>query len=162
MLTIGRMVGDRCEVVHHVAWSGAEFGSMVAEAAELCRRWGVGRLAVDATGMGAPLAAQLEKQRGLVVERFVFGRVSKADLGFAMLAAVDGGRLTMYRDDGSHESTACWRELRACRATFESHGRMTWSAPAGGHDDYVASLGLCLRAAVGLGAPRVAMGRSRG
>ncbi len=162
VLTIGRVVEERCEVVRHLAWIGAEFGVMVAEVVELCRRWAVGRLTVDATGMGAPLAAQLEKERGLVVERFVFGRASKAELGFGMLAAVDGGRLRLYRDDGSPESVACWRELRECRASYQGHGRMTWGAPAGAHDDYVASLGLCLRAAERLGAPRTAMGRSRG
>lgn len=53
VLTIGRVVEERCEVVHHVAWKGAEFGPMVAEVGEICRRWGVGRLVVDATGMGA-------------------------------------------------------------------------------------------------------------
>jgi hypothetical protein len=160
VLTIARVAEGRCEVVEHATWRGADFGRVTGEVSEICRAWRIARLVADATGLGSPLADELVKTLGEhLVERFVFTAGSKSDLGFAMVAAARMAGLRLYRDDGSADSTACWRELRECRARFHGHTRMSWEAPAGLHDDYVASLALCLRAVGGIGAPRVAQGR---
>jgi len=136
----------------------SEVGTAVVR---LAGHWRIERLAVDATGLGQPLARELERELGERVDAVNFTGSVKSELGYALLAAVRSGRLKLYRDDGSRESRSCRAELAACRARF-SGPAMRWAAPAGGHDDYAVSLALCLRAAEGLGVPRVAVGRFRG
>ena len=92
----------------------------------------------------------------------VFTAGEKSVMGYDMLAAAGTGRLSVYQADGSADSNACRRELRECTAEFAPGGHLRWAAPSGRHDDYVASLALCLRAANGVGAPRVALGRRAG
>ena len=161
VLTIARVRGDRCEVVQHVAWQSAAFATVVTGVLELMRQWRTERLCTDATGMGAPLTAQLAASLGARVEPFVFSEPSKSQLGYDLIAAIDTGRLALYRDDGSAEATACSAELRDCRSRLRGHSQLRWEAPAGGHDDYVASLALCLHAAGTAPGPKVATGRRR-
>lgn len=162
VLTIARVTaGGACEVVDHVAWRGAAFATVVAEVVAAARQWQIERLCADATGMGAPLVEQLSGQLGARVEPFVFGATSKSELGYALIAAAETGRLRLYAEDGSSEAHLCEDELRACRANLHMRQTLQWQAPAGGHDDFIASLALCLRAATALPAPRVALGRRR-
>jgi hypothetical protein len=56
---------------------------------------------------------------------------------------------------------ALWSELAACRADRQANLRLKWHAPAGLHDDCVASLALTFRASQTAGAPRLARGRTR-
>ncbi len=161
VLTIARVAAGRCEVVAHVAWRSAAYMRMQSGVIEAARAWRLERISADATGMGAPIIAQLESELGpRVVERVVFGAISKSDLGYALLAAVNGGRLALHKGEGDAHLLRCLAELRECRSGFRPNRQLWWEAPSGGHDDYVASLALCLHAANGLGAERVARGRS--
>ena len=161
MLTIARLGVNGCEVVEHVAWRGAAFTTVVAGVVEVARQWRLERLCADATGMGAPLVSRIGELAGRRVEPFVFSATSKSELGYALIAAAETGRLRLYADDGSAEARLCREELRACRANLHSRQSIQWAAPAGGHDDFVASLALCLHAAMGVPAPRIATGRRR-
>lgn len=160
VLTVARADGRRCEVVEHVAWRGAPFERVEREVAALARVWRLGRLSVDATGMGAPLAAGLQRELGPIVEAVTFTAAVKSALGYAFLAAVESGRLALYRDDGSPEALACRLELRACRSFVRTGAQLAWGDDRG-HDDFAVSLALCLRAAESAPAERVAVGRSR-
>ena len=168
VLTIARVTardggaGVGCEVVEHVAWRSRPFAEVVAGCVAVARTWRFEMLCVDATGMGAPITAQLSDALGTRVRPVVFTAGEKSDLGYEMLAAAGTGRLTLYQADGTPESDACRAELRYCTAEFAPGGRLRWSAPGGRHDDFVASLALCLRAAKSAGAPRVAHGRRPG
>ncbi|MBA4179831.1 MAG: hypothetical protein C0506_04510 [Anaerolinea sp.] len=162
VLTIARAAGERCEVVAHVSWQGADFGVLEAGVMAEATRWRLERLCADSTGLGAPIAARVAAQLGdRVIERVVFTAQSKSELGYALLAAANTGRITLHSDDGSPELGRCLRQLRECRAGYRLNRQMWWEAPPGGHDDYVASLVLCLRAAEGLGPSRMARGRGR-
>jgi hypothetical protein len=161
VLTIARVTGEGCDVVEHLAWRGAAFASVVRHVVAAAREWRIERLCADATGMGAPLVAQITDQLGARVEPFVFGATSKSDLGYALIAAAETGRLRLYANDGSSEYRICHDELRLCRANLHMRQTIQWQAPAGAHDDFVASLALCLRAATALPPPRVALGRRR-
>ena len=90
----------------------------------------------------------------------VFTAATKSALGYALLAAARTGRLALPRDDGSPQAARCREELAACEATLAPGGRLAWGNDRG-HDDYVVSLALCLRAAESAGPPRVAVGRAR-
>ena len=160
VLTIARAGGDAIEVVEHVAWQGTPMRDIGAAVELLAHHWRIERLVVDATGIGQPLARELERALGDRVEAFIFTGPSKSELGYALLAATRGGRLRLYADDTSAEARACRAELAACRARF-SGPALRWSAPPGSHDDFVVSLALCLRAAASLAPPRVAVGRRR-
>ncbi len=161
VLTIGRVAGSGCEVVEHLSWRGVTFGELEDGVVSAARRWGLGRLAVDATGMGAPFAARLRERLGEGVDPVTFSVRTKSEMGFALLAAARSGRLTLYASDQSGEARACRLELRHCSGRLLPAGKMRWGAAPGAHDDYVASLALCLRAAGDIPGPRLARGRSR-
>lgn len=161
VLTIARIEGRRCEVVAWRAWQSAPLQHIAAEVAQVARAWGFERLAADETGLGAPLVAQLREHLGRIVEGFVFSAASKSSLGWALVGAAGSGRLALPAPDGSPESRAAWDEIRACRRHLRPGGQVAWSAPPGHHDDYVASLALCLHAAETTTPPRIALGRNR-
>jgi hypothetical protein len=159
VLTIARTAGDRCEVVHHLAWQSQSFARLIDELRSVLARWRPVRVVADATGMGGPLCAQLAPVLGDSLEPFTFTAASKSELGYALVAAAGTGRLALYAHDGSSEAAACRHELRSCRAHHAAGGQIRWEAPGGAHDDYVASLALCLRAASNAPPERVARGR---
>lgn len=159
VLTIARVSDGRCEVVAHKSWKSQPFECVIEDLGQIFALWQPARVCADATGMGAPLCARLAPQLGSRLEPFTFSGSSKSELGYALIAAAGTGRLLLYADDGSPESTACRAELRACRASHAPGGLLRWEAPSDEHDDYVASLALCLRAAEHLPRPRVARGR---
>jgi hypothetical protein len=160
VLTIARVADRRCDVVAHIAWDGAPISVVFEAMQQLAAHWRLERLCVDSTGLGQPLAKDLERELGSRVEPVHFSASVKSELGYQLVAAVQSGRLALYADDGTAESLACRSELAACRARF-SGPALQWEAPSGRHDDYAVSLALCVRAADGLGAPRVAVGRHR-
>ena len=142
-------------VVDHVAWAGAPLAALSEQLADLLGRvWRARRVAVDATGLGAGVASFLSAALGPdVVEPVVFSGPAKSRLGYELLAAVNAGRLRVYADDGSPESGAFWAQVRACRREMGAGQTLRFYAPAHeGHDDYVMSLALCVRAAGGAGA----------
>ena len=77
-----------------------------------------------------------------------FTAPAKSDLGFRLLAAVNGGRLKMYRGDSSVAWMLCMDQLEKARAVYRPNRTMGFDVdPARGHDDYLMSLALCLEAA---------------
>lgn len=165
MLTIARVDAGAdgvpvCRVVAERAWRGAPYAAMLDEVRALDERWRFARLCADATGMGAPLAAQLRPALGHRLDEVVFTAASKSALGHALLAAARTGRLLLPRADATAEAARRRAELAACEASLAPGGRLVWGNERG-HDDHVASLALCLRAAETAGPPRVALGRRR-
>lgn len=151
------------EVVEHQAWQGAATEPLLQTLADRLRRvWHVGRVAVDATGLGAPVADLLVSALGRgVVEPVVFTGERKGRLGYALLAAAHAGRLRLYRQDGGAEWAACRAQLALARVAYGSAHAMRFDVdPAEGHDDYLMSLALAVHAAGVDGGPRVARGRT--
>ncbi len=152
------------EVVEHQAWQGAATEMLVAALADRLRSvWRVRRVAVDATGVGAPVAdlliARLGRER---VEAVTFTSERKSRLGFGLLAAALSGRLRFYTPDGSPEHIECRRQLEWARADYREGGAMRFDVdPARGHDDYLMSAALAVYAAGADGGPRIARGMSR-
>lgn len=137
-------------LVRHYAWLGVKHRTIYAELVELLNHWGIARLAVDATGVGAGVASFLESALGEhVVEQVTFSHKTKSDVGFAMLAAVNARRLRMYGStDQPHHAQAFWRQCQ--KATYQAHAgnQIAWGVdPAIDHDDYLVSLALTIHAA---------------
>ena len=166
VLTIARVSGEAStpliEVVEHQAWRGAATEHVIARLADRLKRvWRVRHLAVDATGLGGPIADLLAGRlpRG-VVEPVVFTAERKSRLGFGLLAAAGAGRLRLYRADGSGEASECRRQLSLARAGYRGDRSMQFDVdPADGHDDYLMSLALVVAAARHVRGERIARTR---
>lgn len=156
VVTIGAIMrdehgGSSLRVVDHVWWTGRAQVWQYERLLELWDRWGFAGVAVDASGIGAGIAAFLAARHPDRVESFVFTAPSKSKLAYTMLGMVNTGKLALYSCDGSPEWRECWSEIRACRYWLRSHEQMAWGVPpAEGHDDFVTSLALCCQAAAGL------------
>jgi hypothetical protein len=138
-------------LVEQYEWVGLDYREQYLRLHDLLRGvWNCQHVVIDASGIGAGLAAWLEESLGRpVVESFQFTAASKSALGWDLLAAINTGRLKMYADDGSPESRHFWDELRLARSIHLAHQRMNFFVPPGaGHDDYLMSAALCVRAAL--------------
>ncbi|MDE2968969.1 MAG: hypothetical protein OXT51_02550 [Chloroflexota bacterium] len=147
-------------VVEHYRWTGEPHHALTSALADLLKRtWRCRRVVVDATGLGAGVASGLVKAMGAAVEPFVFTAAGKSQLGFDLLGAVNSGRLTAYAGDGSAEFAEFWREMELAQARYRVSRTMDFFVePSRGHDDYLMSLALMVRAAAA-GQPRTARGR---
>jgi phage FluMu gp28-like protein len=157
----GPSQGATIEVVCHYAWTGTAHTVLYGALVSLLREtWHVRSVAVDATGVGEPVAAFLAGALGPSrVEAVKLSAESKSRLGYALLAAVNGGRLRLYDDPSSNERRECWRQLERCRAVYRANRTLNYFVePRDGHDDYVISLALAV-AAAGEAQPRRARGR---
>lgn len=159
VVTIARVTRDEsgrpvASVVEHVRWTGRDQVWQFENLLRLWERWRLARVCVDASGIGAGLASFLANRYPERTERFVFSAPSKSVLAYTMLAAINTGRLSVYRHDGSDEARALWQEAGACRYSLRAGEQIAWSVPEEeGHDDFVTSLALCCRAAEELPVP---------
>jgi hypothetical protein len=172
VLTIGRarfperraIVQDPAiDVVEHYAFTGEPHDTLLPRLADLLGEvWRVRRVAIDATGLGETIARLLTTALGSdVVRPMKFTAESKSRLGYSLLAAVNGGRLKLYAQDGSLEYRQCQREIERSRAAYRANRTMNFFVDSGeGHDDYLMSLALLVDAATDA-KPRAARGRTR-
>lgn len=147
-------------VVDRRLWLGVPHTALYAQVLDLVRLWQASSLVVDATGIGAGLAAFLGKALGLkehdgmgIVVPFTFSPKSKSDLGWQFLAVIGSGRFKDYVDDGTAETRQFWYEVGACQYEVkEGPGKLlswgVWESPrydglvARGHDDLLISAGM--------------------
>jgi len=125
-------------VVDRRYWTGRPHPQLYGAIVRLAELWGVARIVVDATGVGAGLASFLGRALGRRVEPFVFTASSKSELGWGFLGICSSGRFLDYRDDGGVEWRQFWREVEA--ADYEivegPNKRMRWGvADPAVHDD---------------------------
>ena len=155
----GRLDAPSVRVVEHYRWTGEPHHSLTPALVDLVKRtWRCRRVVVDATGLGAGVASALVKALGGAVEPFVFTAGSKSRLGFELLGAVNTGRVSAYAGDGSPEHVEFWREMELAQARYRVNQTMDFYVDASrGHDDYLMSLALMVRAAAS--PPRTARGR---
>ena len=162
VLTIARVAegeaASEVEVVAHYAWTGAAHTAVQTSVSSLAREWRLQRLVVDATGIGEPVASMLAASLGSArVQAMKLTAESKSSLGYALLTAVNAGRLRLY--GANSEAIECWRQLERCRAVYRPNQTLSFFVDErDGHDDYVISLALVLAAAAS-GGPRRARGR---
>jgi Terminase RNaseH-like domain len=133
-------------VVDRRLWTGARHADLHATIVDLARNvWRARRVVVDATGIGAGLASWLTAALPGLVVPWVFTAHAKSDLGWRLLAAIDGGRLKDYADDGADETRLFWRQVEACAYEVRpGPGKLlAWGVEdARTHDDLLLSLAL--------------------
>ncbi len=149
-------------VVEHYWWTGRPHTETFSRLIHILKDiWGCRRVIVDATGVGAGVAAFLRKSLGTsIVKPFNFTARSKSDLGFDLLAAINSGRLHTYKPDGFPESTEFWSQISKARSTVRPNQTINFFVdPSEGHDDFLSSLALLVHASHYI--PRRASGRLR-
>lgn len=133
-------------VVQRYVWTGVGQAELYERIIGLAREcWKARYIIVDATGIGAGLAAFLEKSLPRKVRPFVFSAVSKSALGWNFLSLVDSGRYQEYYPDGADDTNWFWRQLEAVEyAVQNGPGKLLrWSVPDPNlHDDLVMSAAL--------------------
>jgi hypothetical protein len=137
------------EIVQHHWWTGRDHSTQYAALLELLKeRWRCALVCIDATGVGAGVASWLARSMPERVEAVQFSRPAKSQLGYELLSAVNAGRLRMYAADGSPEWREFWEEARLCRYAIHQNISMSFFVDdKDGHDDFVVSLALCVKAA---------------
>jgi phage FluMu gp28-like protein len=123
----------------------------------------VGRVAVDATGLGETAARLIAQALGSNrVQAVKFTAHSKSQLGFDLLASANGGRLKVYRGDDSPEHREFSRQCDLARGEYRANGTLGFFVdPSDGHDDYLISAALVVHASRDM-QRRVATGSVRG
>jgi len=147
------------KVVEQYQWTGTPHSQLYAEMTDILRNvWNCRKVVVDATGIGQPVASFLRKELGKRVTPLVITSKSKSDIGFELLSFINSGRLKLYKQDGSCEYKETLFELGKARARYRPNQTMNFYVDRQeGHDDFLVSLALVVRAAEGLG-PREAKG----
>lgn len=135
-------------IVEHYSWVGRKHPELYARLVDILKNvWHCKRIVVDATGMGEPVASFLRKALGSRVTPFQFTSRSKSELGFNLLAAVNSGRLKVYKADGSDEYKEFMYETENARSFYRPSRTMNFFVPDGlGHDDFLMSLALVVEA----------------
>ena len=149
-------------VVEHFWWTEKPHTETYSTLVHLLKNvWGCRRVVVDATGVGAGVAAFLRKSLGTsIVKPFTFTARSKSDLGFDLLAAINSGRLHTYKPDSSPESTEFWSQISKAKSVIRPNQTINFFVdPSQGHDDFLSSLALLVHASHYT--PRRATGRLR-
>jgi hypothetical protein len=152
----------RINIIEHYRWTGKKHAELYAQMMDILKNvWRCRRVVVDATGVGEPVASFLEKVLGWRVKPFKFTAQSKSELGFNLLAAVNSGRLKVYKGDGSAEYQEFWGEMERAKSVYRPSRTMNFYVdPALGHDDFLMSLALAVEAGQSY-APRAAKGGER-
>lgn len=166
VVTIAEVVNMEKEptlkIVEHYAWVGTPHHEVYGTLVELIKTtWNCASVVCDATGIGEPVASFLQKSCGARVQPFKFTQASKSQLGFDLIAAVNSNRLQCYAGDGSREFAQFMMELEQARSQYRPNQTINFYVdPSEGHDDYLMSLALCVKAAQE-SRPRVAIGGQR-
>lgn len=147
------------DVVGCLWMTGRSHGDQRERLIEALREtWGVSRVVVDRTGLGQPLGEFVVGALGDDrAEGVALSAVSKSELGYGLLASCGSGRFRWWAagpDDV--EASEFWAEAERARRTVKPNRLMSWSVPESlGHDDFLTSAALLVRAARSLTVPAV-------
>ena len=161
-VTLNEAKQPSLKVVEHYAWIGKPHHELYPQLVDIIKNvWNCSRVICDATGIGETMASFLQHSCGARVQPFKFSQVSKSILGFDLIAAVNSGRLKCYTGDGSREFAEFLLEMEKAKSQFRPNQTINFFVdPSEGHDDYLMSLALCVKAAED-SQPRVATGGQR-
>jgi hypothetical protein len=136
-------------VANRIAWQGVKHSSIYSTIVGLAEAWQPVKVIIDATDVGAGMAAFLMDRLGSKVIPFEFSQVSKSDLGWAFISVIETGR---YKEYTPFDPTMA-EQLEYCQyQIMEGPGKtMRWGVNDGTrsvasgdlvHDDYVLSAAL--------------------
>jgi hypothetical protein len=155
VITIGELIPPTppdahpsIRVVEHYAWVGKKHSDLYPQMLDIMRMWGCTKVSCDATGIGEPLTSFFRKNLGPKVEAFKFTQSSKSQLGFDLLAAINSGRLKVYKQDSSEDYQELMFEMTKAKSVYRPNQTLNFFVdPSDGHDDFLMSLALLVHAA---------------
>jgi len=120
------------KVLLRLSWQGVKHSALYGTFLGLVDLWQPVKLIIDATGVGAGLAAFLADKLGSKVLPFEFSQVSKSDLGWSFLSIIETGRYKDYYPLDPEMSL----QLEYCQyVIMDGPGKiMRWSVPDGTRD----------------------------
>jgi len=105
------------KVLEHYCWTGKKHTDLYSRMSDILKNvWNCQRIVCDATGIGEPVTSFLQQRLGSRVVPFKFTQKSKSEMGFDLMAAVNAGRLKLYRQDGSAEYIELMTELEKSKS----------------------------------------------
>ena len=136
-------------VVEHYSWVGRRHSELYPQMVDILKNvWHCSRIVTDATGIGEPITSFLRNSLGSKVLPFKFTQKTKSEMGFDLLAAVNSGRLKLYKQDGSEHYRELMFELEKAKSIYRPNQTLNFFVdPGDGHDDYLMSLALAVQAA---------------
>ena len=136
-------------LVEHYSWVGKKHSELYPQMVDILKNvWKCSRIVTDATGVGEPVTSFLRKSLGGKVIPFKFTQKSKSEAGFDLLAAVNSGRLKLYKQDGSEDYRELMFELEKAKSVYRPSQTLNFFVDSSdGHDDYLMSLALAVQAA---------------
>lgn len=158
----GRNAEPVTQLVQQYSWKGADHDALRGEVDRLLDTWRVTHTAVDATGIGEPLASHLVGRYGAAkVTAVKYSRAVKSSMGWDFIAAVNTNAVTVWLPDGADADHAqLWHQLQRARSEMLPGGALSWFLDEkDGHDDRLNSVVLTVLAAQ-RGRPRVMRVRS--
>ncbi len=148
-------------VVYRWQWVGVRHAALYGMLRDTAERWRARWVVVDATGIGAGIAAFLGNAFPRRVIPFTFNQSSKSQLGWDFCALVDTGRWKEFDPAQASAEQAAWQRLfyeQMAACTFEilpgPAKTMRWGVPESAsraadgqllHDDLLFSAALCAR-----------------
>jgi len=131
-------------IVEQYQWTGIAHSQLYPQMVQILKNiWNCHRIAVDATGIGQPVASFLRKELGSRVIPFTFTQKSKSELGFELLSCVNSNRIKLYQQDGSKEYQETMFQLERAKAEYRPNQTVNFYVPSWqGHDDFLMSLAL--------------------
>ena len=147
------------KVLEHYALTGKKHSELYPQLVDILKNvWSCSRVVCDSTGIGEPVTSFLRKSLGSRVVAFNFTQKSKSQLGFDLLAAVNSGRIKLYKQDSSEEYKELMFELEKAKSVYRPNQTLSFFVdPSEGHDDFLMSL--AARAATEY-VPRKAIGQA--
>jgi hypothetical protein len=133
-------------VVGRRSWTGVGQPELLRAILDLALLWEPKRVVIDATGLGAGLAAFLARRLGpKVVVTFVFSQKSKSDLGWRFLDLCSAGRFRDHAPNNSPEQALFWAQVEECEYQVApgANRLMRWGVSGRTHDDLLLSAALC-------------------
>ncbi|OGN92278.1 MAG: hypothetical protein A2Z70_01655 [Chloroflexi bacterium RBG_13_48_17] len=136
-------------VVEHYSWVGRRHSELYPQMVDILKNvWHCNRIVTDATGIGEPITGFLRKSLGSKIVPFKFTQKTKSEMGFDLLAAINSGRLKLYKQDGSEDYRELMFELEKAKSVYRPNQTLNFFVdPGDGHDDYLMSLALVVQAA---------------
>jgi hypothetical protein len=136
-------------VLEHYSWVGKKHAELYPQMVDILKNvWHCSRIVADATGIGEPITSFLRKSLGSKVVPFKFTQKTKSEAGFDLLAAINSGRLKLYRQDGSEDYRELMFELEKARSIYRPSQTLNFFVDSSdGHDDYLMSLAIVVQAA---------------
>lgn len=143
-ITVIRHDPERCVLVDHRILTGVGYQQQIAAIAALCELYPAATVIAESNGLGDPLVESLRNEISNPLKPFATTAISKRNIIESLSFILEKGGLVLPAVENhgvlSPAIPELMDQLGSYTATVRAGGIMSYSAPAGKHDDLVMSL----------------------